>query len=274
MLTAGCRGLSRSTRAANVRQRSPGGRGGLRSAISSRTSASRNPAARARSTRPDAGEHSLRVAAPPSTPRAASRGDPPVPSDERHRMAAPARPRQWAEPRSANEDRWCGLPCASRTCRQFARGDGARVIGRHLDRRHPGVSDERPRRPRAALPPCADEIGKRVDDIVDRRRAGRETGPGGREGARRGHRDLVHRLSPRLSLHPDADHGRGWLADAASRRGDIGARSLLHFLGTPFLFGFSSMPVLGAGRDAAHVVARIAERAAGEGGPIRRSRSG
>lgn len=39
----------------------------------------------------------------------------------------------------------------------------------------------------------------------------------------------------------------------------------LYFLGIPFLSGFTSMLVVGAGRDAAYVVARIAERAAAEG---------
>jgi len=38
----------------------------------------------------------------------------------------------------------------------------------------------------------------------------------------------------------------------------------MYFLGIPFLSGFTSMLVVGAGRDAAHVVARIAERAAAE----------
>ncbi len=39
----------------------------------------------------------------------------------------------------------------------------------------------------------------------------------------------------------------------------------LYFLGIPFLSGFTSMLVVGVGRDAAYVVARIAERAAAEG---------
>jgi putative flavoprotein involved in K+ transport len=37
----------------------------------------------------------------------------------------------------------------------------------------------------------------------------------------------------------------------------------LYFLGIPFTFGFTSMLVAGAGRDAKHVVDRIAERAGG-----------
>lgn len=48
----------------------------------------------------------------------------------------------------------------------------------------------------------------------------------------------------------------------------------LYFLGTPFLSGFTSMLVLGAGRDAAYVVARIAERAEEAAGLIHQSRSG
>jgi putative flavoprotein involved in K+ transport len=43
----------------------------------------------------------------------------------------------------------------------------------------------------------------------------------------------------------------------------------LYFLGIPFTFGFTSMLVAGAGRDAKHVVDRIAERA----GATRRARS-
>ena len=35
----------------------------------------------------------------------------------------------------------------------------------------------------------------------------------------------------------------------------------LYFLGVPFSYSFTSMLVLGAGRDAAYVVDRIAERA-------------
>lgn len=51
----------------------------------------------------------------------------------------------------------------------------------------------------------------------------------------------------------------------------------LYFLGIPFTFGFTSMLVAGAGRDAKHVVDRIAERARGAQGarrmtPVRATR--
>ncbi len=45
-------------------------------------------------------------------------------------------------------------------------------------------------------------------------------------------------------------------------RGAAAAAEGLYFLGVPFLYGFTSMLVLGAARDAAHVVDRIARRAA------------
>ena len=45
-------------------------------------------------------------------------------------------------------------------------------------------------------------------------------------------------------------------------RGVAAAADGLYFLGLPFLYGFTSMLVLGAARDAAHVVDRIARRAA------------
>jgi putative flavoprotein involved in K+ transport len=44
-------------------------------------------------------------------------------------------------------------------------------------------------------------------------------------------------------------------------RGAAAAAEGLYFLGLPFLYGFSSMLVLGAARDAAHVVDRIVRRA-------------
>lgn len=47
-------------------------------------------------------------------------------------------------------------------------------------------------------------------------------------------------------------------------RGVATSATGLYFLGIPFLSGFTSMLVLGAGRDAAYVVSRIAERAAAE----------
>ena len=60
----------------------------------------------------------------------------------------------------------------------------------------------------------------------------------------------------------------GWIAvpdfvgDDGWPKGDRGAATApgLYFLGVPFTFGFASMLVAGAGRDAKHVVDRIAER--------------
>ena len=62
----------------------------------------------------------------------------------------------------------------------------------------------------------------------------------------------------------------GWIAvpdfvgDDGWPKGVRGAATApgLYFLGIPFTFGFTSMLVAGAGRDAKHVVDRIAERAA------------
>jgi putative flavoprotein involved in K+ transport len=51
----------------------------------------------------------------------------------------------------------------------------------------------------------------------------------------------------------------GWPRE---RRGVVDAQPGLYFLGIPFLYSFTSMLVLGAGRDAAHVVDRLAARAA------------
>ncbi len=51
----------------------------------------------------------------------------------------------------------------------------------------------------------------------------------------------------------------GWPRE---RRGVVDDNPGLYFLGIPFLYSFSSMLVLGAGRDAAHVVDRLAARAA------------
>jgi len=51
----------------------------------------------------------------------------------------------------------------------------------------------------------------------------------------------------------------GWPKE---RRGVVDAQPGLYFLGIPFLYSFTSMLVLGAGRDAAHVVDRLAARAA------------
>jgi putative flavoprotein involved in K+ transport len=76
--------------------------------------------------------------------------------------------------------------------------------------------------------------------------------------------------------------GDGW---PAGSRGVVESAPGSYFLGIPFQFGFSSMLVGGAGRDAQYVVERIAERArakdpgrlAAPGRPIRpqpgRSRS-
>ena len=51
----------------------------------------------------------------------------------------------------------------------------------------------------------------------------------------------------------------GWPRE---RRGVVDNSPGLYFLGIPFLYSFTSMLVLGAGRDAAHVVDRLAARAA------------
>ena len=51
----------------------------------------------------------------------------------------------------------------------------------------------------------------------------------------------------------------GWPRE---RRGVVDDSPGLYFLGIPFLYSFTSMLVLGAGRDAAHVVDRLAARAA------------
>jgi putative flavoprotein involved in K+ transport len=51
----------------------------------------------------------------------------------------------------------------------------------------------------------------------------------------------------------------GWPKE---RRGVVDAQPGLSFLGIPFLYSFTSMLVLGAGRDAAYVVDRLAARAA------------
>jgi putative flavoprotein involved in K+ transport len=50
----------------------------------------------------------------------------------------------------------------------------------------------------------------------------------------------------------------GW---AIQDRGVVPSTPGLYFLGIPFTYSFASMLVLGAGRDAKHVVDRIAERA-------------
>lgn len=52
----------------------------------------------------------------------------------------------------------------------------------------------------------------------------------------------------------------GWPRE---RRGVVDDSPGLYFLGIPFLYSFTSMLVLGAGRDAAHVVDRLAARADG-----------
>jgi putative flavoprotein involved in K+ transport len=58
----------------------------------------------------------------------------------------------------------------------------------------------------------------------------------------------------------DAD---GW---PMQRRGVVEAAPGIYMLGLPFLFGFTSMLVLGAARDAAFVVDRVAARGAGRSG--------
>ena len=57
----------------------------------------------------------------------------------------------------------------------------------------------------------------------------------------------------------------GWpVGSAASSR----RRPGLYFLGVPFTYGFTSMLVAGAGRDAGYVVDRIAERSAGDAATV------
>jgi putative flavoprotein involved in K+ transport len=51
----------------------------------------------------------------------------------------------------------------------------------------------------------------------------------------------------------------GWPRE---RRGVVDVQPGLYFLGIPFLYSFTSMLVLGAGRDAAYVVDRLAARRA------------
>ncbi|MGH2475211.1 MAG: flavin-containing monooxygenase, partial [Candidatus Limnocylindrales bacterium] len=46
------------------------------------------------------------------------------------------------------------------------------------------------------------------------------------------------------------------------RRGVVDGQPGLYFLGIPFLYSFTSMLVLGAGRDAGYVVDRLTARAA------------
>jgi putative flavoprotein involved in K+ transport len=58
----------------------------------------------------------------------------------------------------------------------------------------------------------------------------------------------------------------GWPQGA---RGVVASAPGLYFLGVPFTYGFTSMLVAGAGRDAGYVVERIAERA-GSGQRARR----
>lgn len=55
---------------------------------------------------------------------------------------------------------------------------------------------------------------------------------------------------------------QGW---PVQERGVVAGAPGLYFLGVPFQFGFTSMLVLGADRDAAYVVAAVAGRAAAEG---------
>ncbi len=55
---------------------------------------------------------------------------------------------------------------------------------------------------------------------------------------------------------PDFVGADGW---PKGTRGVVGTSPGLYFLGVPFTYGFTSMLVAGAGRDAGHVVARIAK---------------
>ena len=61
----------------------------------------------------------------------------------------------------------------------------------------------------------------------------------------------------------------GW---PVQQRGEATAAPGLYFLGIPFQSGFTSMLVLGADRDAGHVVARLAQRAARTATPAPSSR--
>lgn len=70
----------------------------------------------------------------------------------------------------------------------------------------------------------------------------------------------------------------GWVEPATldehgwplQERGIASGAAGLYFLGLPFLFGFTSMLVLGADRDAAFVAAAVARQAASDPGPRRR----
>lgn len=59
---------------------------------------------------------------------------------------------------------------------------------------------------------------------------------------------------------PDFVGDVGW---PKGTRGVVDSAPGLYFLGIPFTYAFTSMLVAGAGRDAAHVADRIAERATG-----------
>ncbi len=67
-------------------------------------------------------------------------------------------------------------------------------------------------------------------------------------------------------IHLPILNEHGW---PDQERGVVAATPGLYVLGMPFLHGFSSMLVLGAGRDAAHVVDRVAARADPAGRPAR-----
>jgi putative flavoprotein involved in K+ transport len=65
-------------------------------------------------------------------------------------------------------------------------------------------------------------------------------------------------------IHLPILNEHGW---PDQKRGVLDATPGLYVLGMPFLHGFSSMLVLGAGRDAAHVVDRVTARADAAGRP-------
>ena len=90
---------------------------------------------------------------------------------------------------------------------------------------------------------------------VERRQAGARRRPG----ARRRERGLVHGLPAGLLVDRPAGDGRRRLAEGVPRRRRP-RRPGLFFCGLSFQFAFSSMVLLGAGRDADHVAGQIAAR--------------
>ena len=87
-----------------------------------------------------------------------------------------------------------------------------------------------------------DRAGRRAPRRKDRRRPGRPPGARRRHGARRGERDLGHRLPARLLVRRGADRRRGWLADRGAWR-QPGCAGACAALGVPFRYAFSPMLV-------------------------------